>query len=242
MSFDPARDTAALSDFRSRFAVPESVPLLGPFQGRLSDTGGKIELLQPDEPEGPDDPKAGLVPYELVERLGYSTSIPWPVLDRAKGCSLQRRAALSYGNEPTNWFYASPTPGGNQPLDSDGDLMPDAWEFADGLLALADDAAMDADHDARSNLAEFLAGTDPRDPLSVFRIASFYKDGRLVRIGFAAVEGQAYTLETVGALTLQNWMVATNLQAAPVSGQIELVVPADSAPTRIFRLKRTSKP
>jgi glycosidase len=60
-------------------------------------------------------------------------------------------------------------------LDSDGDGIPDWWMLGyfdhptgqDGDKSLAD---QDADGDGMTNLAEFLAGTDPLDPNSAFRI------------------------------------------------------------------------
>jgi hypothetical protein len=47
------------------------------------------------------------------------------------------------------------------PLDADGDGMPDTWERAVGLNPQVDDADGDADGDQRTNLSEFLEGTDP---------------------------------------------------------------------------------
>lgn len=48
--------------------------------------------------------------------------------------------------------------------DTDGDGMPDWWEKANGLDALADDAGGDADGDGVTNRGEFAALTDPRRP------------------------------------------------------------------------------
>ncbi len=48
--------------------------------------------------------------------------------------------------------------------DTDADGMPDGWEHQQGLDPLADgDAGLDGDGDGRTNLDEFLAGTDPGD-------------------------------------------------------------------------------
>lgn len=47
--------------------------------------------------------------------------------------------------------------------DRDHDHMPDRWEHTHGLDVKHDDARRDVDHDGLRNLAEFKAGTDPRD-------------------------------------------------------------------------------
>jgi len=48
--------------------------------------------------------------------------------------------------------------------DTDGDGMPDGWEFLNGLKPLAKDGEGDVDKDGLSNLEEFKHGTNPRDP------------------------------------------------------------------------------
>ena len=50
--------------------------------------------------------------------------------------------------------------------DSDHDGLPDEWEILYGLNPKAADATLDSDGDTMSNLAEYIAGTDPTDPSS----------------------------------------------------------------------------
>ena len=50
--------------------------------------------------------------------------------------------------------------------DDDNDLMPDAFEIANSLDPLIDDAGLDADGDGFTNFREFEKGSDPQDPAS----------------------------------------------------------------------------
>ena len=57
--------------------------------------------------------------------------------------------------------------GNNADLDDDNDDIPDTWEIAYGLDTLdATDASIDSDDDGTSNLAEYLAGTNPQGSYS----------------------------------------------------------------------------
>jgi hypothetical protein len=51
----------------------------------------------------------------------------------------------------------------DQNADTDGDGMPDWWEYTYGLNPLVSDAVADLDGDGRTNLQEYQAGTDPTD-------------------------------------------------------------------------------
>ncbi|MBB5353573.1 hypothetical protein HNR46_003834 [Haloferula luteola] len=63
----------------------------------------------------------------------------------------QEEAAGTLGSDAGDW------------PDSDGDGMGDAWELLHGLNVGVNDAALDADMDGSSNLAEHDAGSDPQD-------------------------------------------------------------------------------
>lgn len=57
--------------------------------------------------------------------------------------------------------------------DSDGDGLPDDWEISHAGNTSTLEGTGDADHDGQSDLAEYLADTDPLDPSSVLRITLF---------------------------------------------------------------------
>lgn len=81
--------------------------------------------------------------------------------------------------------------------DSDGDQMADGWEQQYGLLPFNPaDALLNADSDAENNLEEFLAGTDPTDANSVFRLVAITLEGDNIRIVWTCVAGKSYAVET----------------------------------------------
>ncbi|HEU0010007.1 MAG TPA: lamin tail domain-containing protein [Verrucomicrobiae bacterium] len=112
VNFSPT-DSAALAAFRGLYSVPSTVPVFGPYSGRLSNDGETIDLFKPDPPQPPPSPDAGFVPYILVDRVSYTDKVPWPSGTNVDGggLSLQRKSPTSYGNEPLNWVASTPTAG-----------------------------------------------------------------------------------------------------------------------------------
>lgn len=78
--------------------------------------------------------------------------------------------------------------------DSDGDGLPDNWERQYGLNPLdgagANGAAGDPDGDGFTNLQEYLAGTDPKDPASLLRLTQLSGGGQIIT--WTSVPGRNY--------------------------------------------------
>jgi hypothetical protein len=78
----------------------------------------------------------------------------------------------------------------NPNRDDDGDGIPNGYEIKYGLNALnPENATLDTDGDGMSDLAEYLAGTDPTNPASVFRITSVVRTNNNMRITWTTVGG-----------------------------------------------------
>jgi hypothetical protein len=92
-------------------------------------------------------------------------------------------------------------------VDSDGDGIPDWWMLAyfnhpTGQDADNSMAYQDADGDGMSNLQEFLAGTDPGNPNSVFQITQVIVVGNDLQISWPTASSKTYQLQrsaTAGA-------------------------------------------
>jgi hypothetical protein len=108
------------SDFGAHYAIPNDVPVLGPFLGTLQDSGERLELLKPDEPDtGPDGSE--IVPYIVIDAVRYNDNPPWPSEPDGNGPSLEKLKPERHGNDSANWRSSpgGPSPGvenmGNRP-------------------------------------------------------------------------------------------------------------------------------
>jgi len=247
VGFDPYTNAAALANFRSRFNVPTSVPIFGPWIGKLKNSGDAIELYRPDPVQEPPHPDAGFVPFIRIDKVNYLSTTNWPGGAGGTGFSLQRKNFLLFGNDPINWASAAPNAGtasvGLQ--DTDGDGIPDAWEIAHGLNPNnAADAALDPDHDGVSNLGEYLAGTDPHDSNSVLRVAQiipFVSTNVPLYVRFFAYSNTTYTVQYRNSLLpTSQWQSLGDVPAAPNNRFVD--VPDPNAYKKTDRYYRVVAP
>jgi alpha-tubulin suppressor-like RCC1 family protein len=102
--------------------------------------------------------------------------------------------------------------------DSDGDGMPDDYEAQFPFLDPLDpnDAGLDHDGDGLSNLEEYLAGTDPGDPLSYLRITAVgIGEGRAVVIVWGSAPNRFYTIERTADLKAGFTPLVEHIPATP---------------------------
>jgi CotH protein/lamin tail-like protein len=224
VNFSPT-DTQLLAAFRAKFNVPPSVPIFGPWSGRLANDSDSIELVKPDAVQLPPHPDAGYVPQVLVDKVRYSALAPWPAAASGGSNSLQRIAAANYGNDPVNWQAAAPTAGranGGGGDDSDGDGLPDSWEltYFGNLLR---DGSGDFDGDGQTDLQEYWAGTEPTNPLSNLRIISVIHNGANFVLRFTAVAGRTYTMQYRDLVDSGSWSKLADVSASPSTGPVDVI-------------------
>ncbi len=111
LNFDPFTNAPQLAAFRATYGVSTSVPVFGPFGGKLVNSSEIITLYKPDPVQLPPHPDAGFVPQVFVEKVKYEDVSPWPTNADGGGVSLQRLSLTGYANDHTNWYAAPPTAG-----------------------------------------------------------------------------------------------------------------------------------
>jgi hypothetical protein len=217
VGFNPVVDIGTISSFRAKFQVPVTVPVLGPWNGNLENSGEFIELKQPDEPVQSSLLDEQEVPYVSVEKIRYLPVSPWPTTASGTGKSLQRVAIRAFGDDPTNWQSAAPTAGKLNPAtdvdDFDRDGLPDAWEDTFGLDTLSNlgdaGATGDPDQDGQSNLEEYIAGTDPKNPASNLSMkAEFGSNG--ITLTVSGLPSRSYTFWVRESLDVGEWKLLTH--------------------------------
>ena len=242
VSFDPAMDATSLSAFRTNYSLGTATRIYGPFLPRLPNNFASVEFAYPGTPVD------GVTPFVNVDKVAYADSAPWPTGPDGTGPSLQRISRTVIGNDVANWSSAAATPGAVNTgetviTDSDGDGMPDTYEVANGFdIFSAADAAQDADGDGRSNVSEYLAGTNPRDPASAL-VATATKPttGGGVVIQFTAKANKSYTIQYKDALTAATWLKLVDI-AAQASDRVVQQTDNPGVAQRFYRVVTPAQP
>ncbi len=223
--------------FLAQHDVPANVQVFGPFAGALQDGGERLAV------EAPDNPNTNDVPYVAVEEVRYNDRAPWPAGADGSGFSLQRRSAFAYGNEPTNWVAAVPTPGRfSMDADSDGDGLPDAWEVEYGLNWRLQDADDDPDHDGLANWEELLAGTLPNDATSRLALDAFASAPEAVTLQFLAVSNRTYSVLFSESLETPDWEKLADISAESTNRTAIVTDPTGGLASRFYRLVTPQRP
>jgi hypothetical protein len=126
--------------------------------------------------------------------------------------------------------------------DDDKDGIPNVWEDANGLVGTnALDAAEDTDQDGMSNLAEYQAGTDPRDPESKLAVLTPILGGNPPALQFMAVSNRTYAIEYSDNLT-QGWKKLRDVYSR-TNTHLELLGDAEWPNTnRLYRVRLPGGP
>jgi CotH kinase protein/Lamin Tail Domain/Bacterial TSP3 repeat len=239
VSFAPT-NSAASNTFRIAYGFTNaSLPLAGPYTGKLGNRSDRVALDRPQLPDAPGDAYS----WVIVDEVIYGNQNPWPTSANGFGSALHRRSVNRNGNDPENWYAAPATPG-NAQVDNDGDGLPNDWE-ADHSLNPNDpgDAALDSDGDGLTNYQEFLCGSDPWHPASVFRFDSIITSNGVVQLLFTAMADRSYSIQFRNSLDAGSWQNLTNLSAAAITRA--LVIPGfstDGADARFYRLVTPAMP
>ncbi len=101
VGFDPL-EYSRMRTLRVVYGVSTNVTVYGPWVGNLNNSGETLEHKWPDNPNTND------VPYIMAEKINYKPVEPWPPAAAGSGMSIQRINNNRYGNDPENWYAATP--------------------------------------------------------------------------------------------------------------------------------------
>ncbi len=186
-------------DFVIEFPNVQDIQIIEWTSGSLSNSGEKLELLRPGALDS-----FGSQTYVRIDRVIYEDIEPWPAEADGFGYSLQKQSDFLYGNDPSAWFAASPSPGLGSHDNLNGYWM---WAQSQGLELGSNQPLDDADADGIPNILEFLRLSDPNTPGQA-PMFHFVKNADMLELQFE-VPGYddllEYTLEYSTNLSSNEW-------------------------------------
>ena len=121
--------------------------------------------------------------------------------------------------------------------DVNSNEIPDGWELAIfGSVSATRTHTTDTDGDGLSDYAEFVAGTDPNNPLPPFHVTAQLTNG-LVRLSWPSLTNHVYRALAANNLLAPNWQVYSGwLGATGTNTSFVLPAPTNGAPS-FFRVE-----
>ena len=129
--------------------------------------------------------------------------------------------------------------------DSDGDGVPDAWSqqyfgHPTGQAGDLSRAGDDFDHDGMSNGAEYIAGTDPTNPLSFLGV-SLAAGPLSAVVSFGAISNRTYTVQFADTLGMSPWQPLADV-IARTTNRVETIPDLNWTPRRFYRVVTPRQP
>ena len=185
--------------------------------------------------------------YYCLERCDWMGGAWTRIADNIPGTDGIRQAIDIGGASRACAFYRvrlnqSPNP---SQADSDGDGIPDWWMqlyfgHATGQAADKSRATDDADGDGMSNLQEFLAGTNPTNSASAFRILAVAREGSDLRVTWFTAGGHTNVVQAAPNLGAGYSDISSNVLITGSGGTTTNYLDvggATNSPARFYRVR-----